>query len=133
MRRPLVPAVFLVCCAVGCDSMTTKDPATPAEAPATGAAPQAGAPGAPSPAGVSAPAPAAQLELARIKLDRANMDADQQRIDGAAAVQKAQFELSVANKARDHYVNVEMPQKSARAQLDLQQAKDSLTEQEEEL
>ena len=151
MRRPLVPAVFLVCCAVGCDSMTTKDPATPAEAPATGAAPQAGAPGAPSPAGASAPAPAAQaapsaedlkqkaedaaaqLELARIKLDRANMDADQQRIDGAAAVQKAQFELSVANKARDHYVNVEMPQKSARAQLDLQQAKDSLTEQEEEL
>jgi len=148
MRRPLVPAVVSLCCVVGCGSMAPNDPVTPAEAPATGAAPQAGAPG---PTGAAAPAPAAQaapsaedlkqkaedsaaqLELARIKLDRANMDADQQRIDGAAAVEKAKFELTVANKARDHYVNVEMPQKSARTQLDLQQAKDSLTEQEEEL
>jgi len=148
MRRLLVPAVVLLCSTVGCDSMTSKDPATPGDAPSAGAAPQAGAPG---PAGGSAAAgaaqaapsadelkqkaedSAAQLEIARIKLDRANMDADQNRIDGAAAVEKAKFELTVATKARDHFVNVEMPQKSARAQLDLQQAKDSLTEQEEEL
>jgi hypothetical protein len=148
MRRLLVPAVVLLCSTVGCDSMTSKDPATPGDAPSAGAAPQAGAPG---PAGGSAPAgaaqaapsadelkqkaedSAAQLEIARVKLDRANMDADQGRIDGAAAVEKAKFELTVATKARDHFVNVEMPQKSARAQLDLQQAKDSLTEQEEEL
>ena len=144
MRRLPAFVVVSLCCAAGCGSTAPNDPA----APATGAAPQAGAPG---PAGGTASpgaaqaAPsadelkqkaedaAAQLELAKIKLDRANMDADQQRIDGAAAVEKAKFELSVATKARDHFVNVEMPQKSARAQLDLQQAKDSLSEQEEEL
>jgi hypothetical protein len=148
MRRLLVPAVVLLCTAVGCDSMTSKDPAAPGDAPSTGAPPQASAP---APAGAAAPAnaaqaapsasdlkdkaedSAAQLEIAKIKLERATMDADQQRIDGAAAVEKAKFELTVATKARDHFVNVEMPQKTTRAQLDLQQGKDSLTEQEEEL
>lgn len=142
MRRLPAFVVVSLCCAAGCGSTAPNDPAAPAVAPATGAAPKGDAPqaGGAAPAAASADDAkqkaedaAAQLELAKIKLDRATMDADQQRIDGAAAVEKAKFELSVATKARDHFVNVEMPQKTARAQLDLQQAKDSLSEQEEEL
>jgi hypothetical protein len=158
MRRSFAPAVFSLLCIAGCGSLGSGDKAS--EGNGGGAADPGGAPKSDAPAPTGAPngsAPAAQagggakeaptsedlkqkaedaafqVELAKIKLDRATMDADQQRLDGAAAVEKAKFELATATKARDHFVNVEMPQKGARSQLDLQQAKDYLSEQEEEL
>lgn len=153
MRRSFVPAVVSLVCVAGCGSATPDSKVS--EGNAAGMAdpnaakkiePPAAPPGAAAPAPQAAPAApsadelkekaddaAAQLDLAKIKLERAKMDADQQSVDGAAAVEKAKFELAVATKAKDHFANVEMPQKTARAQLDLQQAKDAVSEQEEEM
>jgi len=75
----------------------------------------------------------AQLELASIRLKRAQMDLDQHKIESAAAGDKARTDVADAQKELDHFVNVEMPQKKARAQLDLQQATDFTTDQEEEM
>jgi len=74
-----------------------------------------------------------QVEMAETRLKRAQMDCEQQKRDSDLAQAKAQNELQDAQKALDHFVNVEMPAKLARSQLDLQQATDSTTEQEEEL
>jgi flagellar hook-basal body complex protein FliE len=158
MRRSFAPAVFSLLCIAGCGSLGSGDKASegngggaadPGGAPKTDAPAPTGTPGGAAPAaqagGGAKEAPtseelkqkaedaAVQVELAKTRLERATMDADQQRLDGAAAVEKAKFELATATKARDHFVNVEMPIKGARSQLDLQQAKDYLSEQEEEL
>ena len=74
-----------------------------------------------------------QLELANVRLQRAQMDAEQQQTESGLATTKAQLELRLAQKALDHYVKVEMPAKRSRGELDLTQGKDFLTEQEEEL
>lgn len=131
--RLIVPFAATLLCAAGCSFGEVSD--------------QKG-PGAPSPASAGSKAPltpeqeeamqksddaAYQLEIATTRLERAKMDAEQQQVDSALAIAKAKLDLALATKARDHYVNVEMPAKRARAELDLTQMKDNLTDQEEEL
>jgi hypothetical protein len=131
--RLLVPVAATLLCAAGCTSGEVsgqKEPGAPQNA-AAGQAP-AMTP-AQEEALQKADEAAYQLEIATTKLERAKMDAEQGQIESALAVDKAKHELELAQKALDHYVNVEMPQKRARGELELTQMKDSLTEQEEEL
>jgi hypothetical protein len=131
--RLLVPVAATLLCAAGCTSGEVsgqKEPGAPQNA-AAGQAP-AMTP-AQEDALQKADEAAYQLEIATTKLERAKMDAEQGQIESALAVDKAKHELELAQKALDHYVNVEMPQKRARGELELTQMKDSLTEQEEEL
>ena len=74
-----------------------------------------------------------QVELAKRKLDRARMDVTQQGTDSSAAISKATVERDLAQKALTHFDQVEMPQRLARAELDLKDASDQQTEQQEEM
>lgn len=131
--RLLAPIAATLLCAAGCTSGEVSDQ--------KGSGAPSGAPGGTAPAMTAAQEEAIQkaddaayqLEIATTKLERAKMDVEQQKVDSALALDKAKLELSLATKARDHYVSVEMPAKRARAELELTQMKDSLTEQEEEL
>jgi len=131
--RLLVPIAATLLCAAGCTSGEVSGQKEPGSAPNA----PAGAPPPMTPAQEEAVQKADeaawQLEIATTKLERAKMDAEQGQIESALAVAKAKLELSLAQKALDHYVSVEMVQKRARGELELTQMKDSLTEQEEEL
>jgi hypothetical protein len=74
-----------------------------------------------------------QLELSRRKLERAQLDEGQQKADGEAALQKASVERELAKKALAHFEAVEMPQRLAKAELDLKDAFDYMTENQEEM
>jgi hypothetical protein len=131
--RLLVPIAATLLCAAGCTSGEVSGEKAPGAPPS--------APGGNAPAMTpqqeeamqKADDAAYQLEIATTRLERAKMDAEQQQVDAALAVAKAKIELALATKARDHYLNVEMPAKRARAELELTQVKDNLTDQEEEL
>ncbi len=74
-----------------------------------------------------------QLVMAKRKLDRAQMDVDQQRSEAEAALAKATAERDLAAKALAHFDAFEMPQKLAKADLDLKDSTDNMTEQQEEM
>jgi hypothetical protein len=74
-----------------------------------------------------------QLAMAKRKLERAQMDFDQQQSDGDAAVVKATVERDLAKKALKHFDDVESPQRLKKAELDLKDSSDSMTEQDEEM
>jgi hypothetical protein len=74
-----------------------------------------------------------QAAMARRKIDRAAMDLEQQKGDGDAALAKANAELDLAKKALAHFDAVEAPQRLAKAELDLKDASDAATEQQEEM
>ncbi len=106
--------------------------------------PNHGAPGPMAPnQGAPAPEPAAgpeklaelsqQVELAQRKVKRASIDAERQRIENGGALEKVARELELAKKALGHFEAVELPQRLARAALDLQEAQDGLAEQDEEM
>jgi hypothetical protein len=113
-------------------------PDEPEESPAEQAAPPTAAP---PPAAAAAAEEAEhkiadisnQLEMATRKLERAQMDVDQQKSDADAAVQKATVERDLAKKALQRFDAVESPQKLAKAELDLKDANDQMTEQQEEM
>lgn len=131
--RLLVPVAVTLLCAAGCTSGEVSDSKEPAKAPpAPGAAAPAMTP-AQEEALQKADEAAYQLEIATTKLDRAKIDAQQGEIESKLAIEKSKLELTLAQKALDHFVNVEMPAKRARGELELTQMKDMLTEQEEEL
>jgi hypothetical protein len=79
----------------------------------------------------------AQLErqraIERNKVARARMDVEANRRSDAAALEKAKAELAQAEQARKRFGEEEAPIKTERAQLDLQEAQDSLAENREEL
>ena len=74
-----------------------------------------------------------QVELAKRKLERARMDVTQQGTDASSAISKATVERDLAQKALQHFDQVEMPQRIAKADLDLKDATDYSTEQQEEM
>lgn len=131
--RLLVPAAVLLLTA-GCTSNQESSPKNPVAPPVAGqASPAAAAAAAQEELKQKADDAAFQLELANVRLQRAQMDAEQQQVDSGLATTKAQLELRLAQKALDHFLKVEMAAKRARGELDLTQGKDYLTEQEEEL
>jgi len=127
LRIPVLFAAAALAFAAGCSS-------TPDE-PAAGTAQETAAPA--DPAKEEAVAKVAdvgnQIQMARRKLDRAQMDVDQQKSDGDAAVAKATVERDLARKALAHFDAVDMPQRLAKAVLDLKDSSDYMTEQEEEM
>jgi hypothetical protein len=129
--RLLVPAAAALLLTAGC--LSSRDGSKEAANPAGGAGAPASAAEAKEEAKQKAEDASFQLQMASARFDRAKMDVEQQNFESSLATTKAKLELSLAQKALDHYVKVEMPAKRARAELDLTQTKDYVTEQEEEL
>jgi HlyD family secretion protein len=74
-----------------------------------------------------------EVPIAKEKLARAHKDVADQAEDAAGSAAKAQKEVAMAKAALETFEKREMPAKIAKAQLDLQGAKDNLEDNKEEL
>ena len=74
-----------------------------------------------------------QAMLAERRMQRAEMDCEQQKRDADAAMKKAGDEVQNARDALDHFQKVEKPARLAKAELDLKGAADGMAEQQEEM
>src|SRR5262249_4463133 len=74
-----------------------------------------------------------ELPISREKLARAQKDVADQLEDAQASSAKAQKELALAKASLETFEKREMPAKTAKAQLDLQNAKDGVDNNKEEL
>lgn len=74
-----------------------------------------------------------QVELARRKLERAQMDLEQHGHGAEASLAKANDDLQRAAHAFEHFQSFDRPQRLHRAKLELQSAEDFMTEQHEEM
>jgi hypothetical protein len=64
---------------------------------------------------------------------RARLEVEAARKSSAVALDKAKAELALAEEARKRFVEIEAPIKETRAQLELQDAQDSLADNREEM
>jgi len=132
MPRRFASLLLLACAGcVGADvSATAGDPAVPATATSENGAPKD-----------AAPENAAQKQddlayaaaVAERKVGRAREEAKQSERDQGFALQRSQDELDDARKAVHHFESFERPTRLAKAELELKDANDYLTEQDEEM
>jgi hypothetical protein len=102
------------------------------------AKPAAGATGAPDAAAPKADANklddlAYAAAAAERKVVRARQEAEQSERDQAFAIERSRHELDDARKAVQHFEGFERPNRLAKAELELKDANDYLTEQDEEM
>jgi len=119
-----LPAWSALWFAAGCAAPTTGAEEGGAAAPATVNAEEAAQ---------NAADAADRVDLARRKLERAQLDVEMGRREGDLALAKARVELDLARKELEHFLAFEQPQRLASGQLDLQQTADGMSEQQEEM
>lgn len=74
-----------------------------------------------------------ELTIARKNLDKTKLAHRSAEINNKLQVEKAQFELDLAQKRLDVYLNEEVPARLARADLNMKYANDGLKEQKQEM